>query len=287
MDANFTSPRLVSIHGGHSGQFCNHASDSLEEIVRTYIHKGFEWVGLTEHIPPISAEFLHPEEVEEGHTPGTMLERFAEYISVARELQSKYRESIHVLVGFETECCTGYETHVELLRSRFQPDYIVGSAHYVRDRLIDGSPELYAQVVEEVGRIDALFCEYFDQQYELLKVLKPEVVGHFDLIRMHDKDYHGRLGSPEVRERIRRNLERIKEQGSILDFNVRAFEKGGTEPYVSGPILEMALELGIPCVPGDDSHGVAGVGLHIEKGIEILEQYGFDTKWPVPGCYGT
>ena len=138
---------------------------------------------------------------------------------------------------------------------------------------IDGSPALYARAVEEVGGIDALFCEYFDQQYELLEVLQPEVVGHFDLIRMHDQDYHGRLERPEVKGRIRRNLERIKELESILDFNLRAFEKGGSEPYVSGSILEMAFELGIPCVPGDDSHGVAGVGLHVRRGIDILEQH--------------
>ena len=113
-------------------------------------------------------------------------------------------------------------------------------------------------------------------------MLKPEVVGHFDLIRMHDKDYRQRLEKPRIREKIQRNLEKIKELGSILDFNVRAFEKGGTEPYVSRSILEMALGLGVPCVPGDDSHGVAGVGLNVERGIEILEQTGFSTNWPIP-----
>ena len=281
-----TSAPLVSIHGGHSGQFGD-GSDSLEEIVCAYIHNGFEWVGITEHIPPVSARFLLSEKIEEGHTTESLLERFAEYNSVARLLQSKYRDSIQILVGFETECYTGYVAHVESLRSRFQPDYIVGSVHHVRDTVIDGSQQLYAQAIEKVGGIDALFCEYFDQQYELLGVLKPEVVGHFDLIRMHDKGYLQRLEIHAIKARVRRNLEKIKELGSILDFNVRAFEKGGTEPYVSRSILEMALDLGVPCVPGDDSHGVAGVGLNLEKGIEILEQTGFSTEWQIPSCYGT
>ena len=282
-----TSVALVSIHGGHSGQFCSHSSDSLEEMLRAYIDKGYEWVGITEHIPRVSARFLAPEEIEEGHTVDSLFERFTDYFSVARKLQSKYQGSIRILVGFETESYTGYAAHVENLRGRFQPDYIVGSAHNVRDIGIDDTPKQYADAAEAVGGIDELFCEYFDQQYELIEALKPEVVGHFDLIRMHDKDYSGRLEKPRIREKIQRNLKKIKELGSILDFNVRAFEKGGAEPYVSRSILEMALDLGVPCVPGDDSHGVAGVGLHIEKGIEILEQYGFNTDWPVPGCYGT
>ena len=41
----------VSIHGGHSGQYCCHAEDTLEEIVLAYIEHGYTWVGLTEHMP--------------------------------------------------------------------------------------------------------------------------------------------------------------------------------------------------------------------------------------------
>ena len=242
---------------------------------------------ITEHIPPASADFLFPWEIEEGQTLESKMERFTEYFSVARRLQGDYRDSIRILVGFETESYKGYVAHVNSLRHRFQPDYIVGSVHHVRDICIDGMPKWYAQAIEEAGGIDELFCEYFDKQYELVEELEPEVVGHFDLIRMHDKDYRQRLETPEIKERIWRNLEKIKDLGSILDFNLRALEKGGSEPYVSRSILEMALDLGVPCVPGDDSHGVAGVGLHLEKGIEILTQTGFSTDWQLPRGCGT
>ena len=217
----------------------------------------------------------------------SMLRRFENYFSVARKLQEKYRDSIRILVGFETESYTGYVAHVNNLRDRFQPDYIVGSVHHVKDICIDGPPAWYAQAIEEAGGIDALFCAYFDQQYELLEQLEPEVVGHFDLIRIHDTDYRQRLETPKIKERTRRNLEKIKDLGSILDFNLRAFEKGGSEPYVSRSILAMALDLGVPCVPGDDSHGVAGVGLNLEKGIAILKQSGCSTDWQMPRRYGT
>jgi histidinol-phosphatase (PHP family) len=280
---NLTSTNQVSAHGGHSGQFCSHASDSLEAIVDEYAAQHFKWVGITEHMPPVSEEFLYPDEIEAGLTAESIYDRFTEYFSVARALQRRHRDSLRILVGFETECHTGYERFAKDLRSEFDPDYIVGSVHHVRDIPIDGTPEQYAQAAAAAGGIEQLYCEYFDQQLQLLEALKPEVVGHFDLIRIWDSDYHARLMKDPVKDRIRRNLEKIGELGSILDFNLRAFEKGGTEPYVSGPILEMALELGIPCVPGDDSHGVAGVGLHFEKGIEILKQHGCSTDWPLPG----
>ena len=51
------------------------------------------------------------------------------------------------------------------------------------------------------------------------------MVGHFDLIRMHDKDYRQRLEIPKIKERIQRNLKKIKDLGSILDFNLRSVFK--------------------------------------------------------------
>ncbi len=63
---------------------------------------------------------------------------------------------------------------------------------------------------------------------------------------------------------------------------MRALAKGQPEPYVARPILERARELGIAVVPGDDSHGVDGVGLHTEEGIERLRSAGLSTDWRRP-----
>ena len=34
----------------------------------------------------------------------------------------------------------------------------------------------------KVGGIDALYCEYFDLQFQVLEVLQPEVVGHLRFV---------------------------------------------------------------------------------------------------------
>lgn len=50
-------------HHSHSGQFCRHAKDNLEGIVKEAIQQGFEVYGLTEHAPRYRVEDLYPEEV--------------------------------------------------------------------------------------------------------------------------------------------------------------------------------------------------------------------------------
>ncbi|MCP4104569.1 MAG: histidinol-phosphatase [Desulfobacteraceae bacterium] len=276
---SFNYPSLVSIHGGHSGEFCNHARDSLEHIVKEYVKKNFKWIGITEHMPPINNKFLYQDEREKGIDAYTINRKFEKYFTICRKLQKKYFHVIKIFIGFETETYSGYKSFVQKLIRQYKPDYIVGSVHHVNDIPIDYSSEMYAEAIDAAGGIDALYCRYFDLQYEMINEIKPHVVGHFDLIRIFDSHYLSRLKKPEIMKRICRNLECIRTYGLILDFNLRALYKGDTEPYISTDILSEALALNISIVPGDDSHGIDTVGLNIEKGINILQQLGFDTSW--------
>lgn len=276
------SPKLVSIHGGHSGEFCNHATDRLEEIIVAYAEQGFHWAGITEHIPPIDDRFLYPEEIEAGLNARSLYRRFERYITQCRWLQRKYADTIKIFVGFETEHYSGSIPYLRSLIHRFEPDYILGSVHHIDDIGFDYSAETYAQAVKATGNIEALYCRYFDAQYQLISEIIPPVIGHFDLIRIYDPDYTSHLELPAVRKKVRRNLELIRNLDLILDMNVRAIVKGGSEPYPTRSILEQAVKLGIPLVPGDDSHGVESVGLHIDVAIELLVEVGADTNWRRP-----
>jgi len=275
-------PSYVSIHGGHSGEFCNHALDSLEDIVQAYVRKGFAWVGLTEHAPPVTDAFMYPDERGAGLDAGRLYERFAAYIKTARELKTRFAGTLDIYVGFETELTSGALPFTRRLIETFQPDYIVGSLHHVDDISFDFSRADYHRAVASLGGHDNLYCRYFDQQHELIETLNPSVIGHFDLIRIYDEHYKTRLVKPEIADRIDRNLTLIADRGLILDFNLAALSKNMDEPFISAKILEKARELGIAVVPGDDSHSVESVGRHLDTGINILTGMGFSTNWQRP-----
>ena len=81
-------PPPVSVHGGHSGQFCGHARGTLEEMVLAYIDQGYPWVGITEHMPPVTDAFVYPEEKSAGLDAGILKDRFADYMTTCRCLRS-------------------------------------------------------------------------------------------------------------------------------------------------------------------------------------------------------
>lgn len=270
---------LVSVHGGHSGEFCAHAEDSLADVVGAYVDAGFSWVCLTEHMAPPTTLAIPADESTGMSALGA---RFRRYFAEARRLQAERAGEIDIYVGFETEACSGYVDAVQAAKDEFAPDMLVGSVHHVGDILFDYSPANYRAAVECAGGIVAFYCAYFDLQLELIDAFRPQVVGHFDLVRLFDPDYPQRWTVPAIRERALRNLARIAELDLILDFNLRALAKGQREPYPSTPWLQRAVELGIALVPGDDSHGVDAVGLHIERGIEMLRAAGASTAWRRP-----
>lgn len=274
--------QLVSIHGGHSGEFCNHAKDTLEEIVQVYIKRGFAWVGITEHMPPVSDDFLYEEEIEAGLDARKIYDRFARYIEICRALQQKYANQIELFVGVELEGYDAALPFAQRLSETFQPDYMVGSVHHVDNLSFDLNSQEYQRLAQALGGVETLYCRYFDQQYKMIEQLRPQVVGHFDYIRGFDPDYKQHLQQQQILARMRRNLQLIKALDLILDFNVSPLRRGADEPYVSKAILLEARELGISIVPGDDAHGVQSVGQNIPEGIRILQALGFKTDWQKP-----
>lgn len=275
-------PELISLHGGHSSRYCTHAADLLEDMILRYIELGFTKVGITEHVPPVSDQFLYPDEKELNLTSVKLLKRFENYFKELDRLKKKYAPEIRIFAGMETETCEGYVDHIKKLISRFQPDYIVGSVHHIGDISFDFSRAEYDRAVLTCGSIEAMYEKYFDLQYNMIKALKPFVVGHFDLVRIHDKDYKQRLLLPKIQKKIIRNLTLIKSLNLVMDFNLRPLARGEEEPYITPSILEHVKKLGIPVVPGDDSHSVHQAGLNVARAIDILKAAGFSTQWPDP-----
>ena len=264
----------ISLHGGHSGQYCDHARDTLADIVAAYHAAGFKCVGLTEHMPPFADAWLYPDEVELGRNAGWMQARFALYAAEARHLAHEYKDRMRILVGMESEWYPGCGEWVAELRTYHALDYVVGSVHHVRGECFDFSRDAYGRIGAQLGGMVPMYAAYFDAQLEMLQELRPEVVGHFDLVRLHDPDYRRTLAEPEIWRRVLRNLEKVRDVGGILDVNARALLKGQAEPYVCAPILDAASGMGIAVAYGDDAHGVSDVGCGFETVEELFAERG-------------
>ena len=147
--------------------------------------------------------------------------------------------------------------------------------HHVHSEPIDYDSAGYCRALAKSGGDeDALFCSFFDSQYELISRLRPPVVGHFDLIRLKstepDRDMKHRAG---VWPRIQRNLSKIQEYGGVLEINSSGLRKGLVHPYPRGEIVSEWNGMRGQLVLSDDSHGILHVGANYSQILGFLKGF--------------
>ncbi|GAB4579316.1 MAG: hypothetical protein Fur0022_20540 [Anaerolineales bacterium] len=266
---------LLSYHGGHSGDLCDHARDTKTALLEAYLAKGFTHVGLTEHLPPPDDSFLYPSEIEKGHDAAYLQRVFDEYQLQTRPLlRQQYGDKLHLAFSFETEWY-GLEparwlaTNIE----KYHPDYLVASVHHIDDIPIDMSQPEFDQAAQSVGGVDEIHQAYYDAQFDLFTTLAPYasripiIVAHFDLIKLFSPDH---APSEEAWQRIVRNLEFAIANEFVFEVNARAFKKGLGEPYPSVHLLNQIHDMGGEITLGDDSHAASEVGLHFEEALPVV-----------------
>ena len=265
----------VSLHGGHSSAYCDHAGSTLAEMLETAYEGGMQVYGVTEHAPRVEPERLYDEEVALGWDVAVLERLFGEYAAELDRFKREYAGTMTVLKGFEAEVVPE-DRYAEVMldfRSRYGFDYIVGSVHYVVGYIIDYLPGRYEMAVEACGGPEALAVRYFREVARMVPALRPEVVGHLDLYRRRFPSDEA-ASTPPIRRAAMEALEVIREHDAIIDVNTAGLRLGFGYPYPAPWLVEAARDMGIAFCFGDDSHNVSHVGAGINDAREYLLSHG-------------
>lgn len=266
----------VSLHGGHSGQFCDHAVGTLRQVIEAGIAFGYTTFGISEHCPRYEERFLYPKELELGWDLDRLLKNFEDYKIEVAKLAEEYKNQIEILVGFEAEIipAASYVERMKDIREQGNFDFVIGSVHYVKEKLIDYSNDDFVALMNECGGLELLVLEYYENILEMIGAIKPEVVGHLDMISKFGK-LHGDLASTKIQAVVQRILEEMKLNNILIDLNARPIFRGEKDPYIAPWIMDKAQSLGVGVCFGDDSHGPEQVGYGIPRCREYLKNFGF------------
>ena len=268
----------VSLHGGHSGEFCDHAEGSLRDTIEAAITFGYHTFGVSEHAPRDGARFLYTEEKNQGWDVARLWSNFEAYSTEVANLTEEFADRITILRGFEAEVVPSdrYTQLMRDIRERHQFEFMVGSVHYVGEIGIDGPQEAYDQAATVYGGIQGLSIAYYDTVSEMVTALRPEVVGHLDLVRKRAPSEES-VDTPQIRDAAFRALEVIRQHEAILDLNTAGYRKNLGRPYPAPWLVRQAHEMGIGFCFGVDSHGPHQVGEGLEPAREYLLKLGVDS----------
>lgn len=269
------APWRISLHGGHSGQFCEHAKGTLRELLEEAVEQEFAVYGISEHAPRYDERHLFDTERELGWDTAKLKADFDAYAVESAALVNEFADRLTVLRGFEIESVPE-DRYIELMKDidkRENFDYMVGSVHFIEDIPVDGPKELFDEAVRRCGGLEKLGLKYYAKVREMVNGLKPEIVAHLDLIRKNAPS-NGSVDTPKLRNAARETLETVKASGAILEVNTAGYRKGIVFPYPAPWLVQEAHSMDIPFCFGDDSHSPAEVGQDLELAREYLLELG-------------
>jgi len=264
--------RLFNLHT-HS-RFCDGSGDP-EEYVQAAIGAGFHTLGFSSHGPvPFPNNFAIQDE-----------EMLAEYCRTINALKIKYTGQINIWLGLELDYIEGITKDFGIYRESCGLDFVIGSLHLVRNGpdtnlwFIDGAKiETYDNGLNQVfnGDIRKAVTTYYEQLNKMISTQKPEIIGHFDKIKMNNKGRYFKEDEPWYRDLVLQTIDNIRNTGSIVEVNTRGiYKKRSDDLYPGTWALEHLNTMKIPITLSADAHHPSEVNGYYAEALEILRKIGF------------
>ena len=261
----------------HTHTNLSDGSHPAEEYVQSALAAGFTSIGFTDHSPlPFENTFALREE------------KVQEYCDLILNLKKKYESRIDVLLGMEVDYIPETGHSPAWYREHFPLDYMIGSVHLVKNPetgerwFIDGPlRQSYDDGLQKVfqGDIRLGVTTYYRQIIGLVKLFKPDIVGHLDKIRMHNQGRYFREEEPWYVALTEELLAVVAEAGCVVEVNTRGIYKNRSDTTFPGPdILRKACALGIPVTIATDAHKPHEIALCMPEAATILKQAGYTSQ---------
>ena len=214
-----------------------------EEVVLAAIAKGMTTLGFSDHsYTHFDTAYCIPKE------------KLSAYRAEIGALKEKYAGQIEILCGIEQDFYSEEPTEAY--------DYVIGSVHYIqsgetylpvdesRNALLD-AVQLYFD-----GDIYAFSEAYYKTVAQVAEKLRPDIIGHFDLISKFNED--GTLfdeSHPRYIAAWQAAADRLLTAGIPFEINTGAVSRGyRTAPYPAAPIREYLAARGARFLWSSDSH---------------------------------
>jgi histidinol-phosphatase (PHP family) len=185
-----------------------------------------------------------------------------DYVSEVMQLKTASKEKPKILLGVEIDYLPDEETRLAAELSAFRFDYIIGGVHMIGKWGFDYDPDQW-----EGKDPDRLYEDYYDILTAMTRSGLPDIVAHFDLIKIYKKRFPPKK---DHTERARAVLGEIKKAGLFLEVNTGTLRKPCGEISPSPDLLRAAVDMKIPLVFGSDAHRVEDIAFSFDQTMESL-----------------
>ena len=262
--------KLFNLHT-HS-HYCD-GKAAPRAFIEKAIELGFDVLGFSGHAPlPFENAFAIKEN------------ELVAYGKEIRDLAEEYKDRIEIYLSLEYDYIPVMLDDFSIYKNLLNLDYVLGSVHLVRNPetgklwFTDGPLQSsYDEGLEKVFNNDIQrgVSLFYQQTMDMIDKQKPDIVGHIDKIKMHNKDRYFREDEKWYQDLIDECLRLAKENNCILEVNTRGLYKKRSNTFFPGPaILKKIKELNIPVTISSDAHKPDDLNLYLPEALNTLKEIG-------------
>ena len=240
--------------------FCD-GSNTPGEMVQKAIEKGFTSLGFSGH----------------AYTPFELTSCMKDeqgYINEINRLKKAYEGQIEIYLGTEEDAFA--------LIDRSKYEYIIGSLHFLKVNgkimPLDIGNEYMQRCFEAFDKnVERMAESYYSTFTDYLIKRRPDVVGHFDLIKKYDEVSEPIfLGNRKHDELAKSFLRTVANKGLLFEVNTGAIARGyRTLPYPSEELLHVLKTEGADITITSDCHNADYLDCYFDETKHILYDIGF------------
>jgi len=206
------------------------------------------------------------------------------YVEEIRRLQNHYSQEIQIFLGAEYDFVPGMSDDFSILRKRMNTDYFISSVHLVRNTengklwFIDGPESNYINGLESVfeNNIRKAVSTYFKQVAAMIASQKPDIIGHIDKVKMHNRNRFFSEDEKWYNELISMLIDAAEKSKCIIEVNTRGiYKKRSDSLYPGETMLKEIFKRNIPVTISSDAHLPNELILYYNETVDILKDIGF------------
>lgn len=251
--------------------FCD-GSGEPESYVKRALESGFCAIGFSSHAP-----------VGFENTFALKKDKIMDYLKNIEYLKWKYNGIIDIYSGLEVDYFKDTELMTDI--GNLNLDYIIGSVHFIKHEKsgkylgIDCSKEECSKIIDDNynGNGKMYVLEYYRLVRDMVKYLKPSIIGHLDLLKKNNKNnIYFNENEKWYRDEVEKTLEVIAEAGSILEVNTGGMSRKYINTTYPGPwILKIARHMNIPVALSSDAHSPEFINAYFNDAADMLKKTGY------------
>jgi len=273
----------------HTHTSFSDGSSKPERYLREALRQGFDLLGFSDHSPvPFANSFAikNSEEAVRDYCDEilNLREKYAKRSSRHSGRKKQGSEMI-LLLGLEIDFIPGITLPIDHYRRNYPFDYFIGSVHLVKNKetgqlwFIDG-PKIsrYDDGLMKIfhGEVPHAVTAYYTQVAEMVSREKPDIIGHLDKIKMHNRGRFFSDSDPWYLKLVDDTLDVIRTAGGVIEVNTRGIYKKRSDSLFPGPeILKKILALSIPVTLASDAHKPRELSFGFPDAKRLLREIGF------------